>query len=96
MDRLRHRVEANAPELLPWLPLVGVPLDVAIPDTAETARLDPRFRKARIEEVVGELLALALPTPTLLVLDDVHLMDDASADLLTPWSAGRRPARGSS
>ena len=58
VDRLRHRVEANAPELVPWLPLVGVPLDLPIPDTAETARLDPRFRKARTEEVVAQLLAL--------------------------------------
>ena len=83
VDRLRHRVEANAPELVPWLPLVGVPLDLPIPDTAETARLDPQFRKARTEEVIGQLLALTLPTLTVLVLDDVHLMDDASADLVT-------------
>ena len=37
----------NLPDLLPWIPLVGVPLDLAIPDTSETARLDPRFRKTR-------------------------------------------------
>ena len=73
---------ANAPELVPWLPLVGVPLDLAFDPTPETERLDPRFRKARVEEVTSALLAVVLPTPTLLVLEDVHLMDEASADLL--------------
>jgi class 3 adenylate cyclase/tetratricopeptide (TPR) repeat protein len=82
IQRLVHRVEANAPDLLPWLPLLGTPLNVRMEDTPETARLDLRFRKARVEEVTGQFLSLALPTATLLVFDDVHLMDDASCDLL--------------
>ena len=86
--RLQHRVEGNAPGLTPWLPLVGIPLDLAFPATPETERLDARFRKARVEEVTAELLALALPTPTLLVFDEAHLMDDASADLLRALVAG--------
>ncbi len=81
-ERLQSRVAANAPDLLPWLPLVGVPLDLQFPSTPETERLDPRFRKARVEEVTTRLLDLLLPVPTLIVLDDVHLMDDASADLV--------------
>ena len=80
--RLLHRVEVNAPELVPWLPLLGVVLDVPIDDTPETARLDDRFRKARLEEVVVEFLSVAAPTSTVLMLDDVHLMDVASVDLL--------------
>ena len=39
-----------------------------------------------------QLLALTLPTLTVLVLDDVHLMDDASADLVT-FLVGSVPAR---
>ena len=31
LDRLVHRVEANAPELLPWLPLVGVAAGRGLP-----------------------------------------------------------------
>ncbi len=88
LRRLQHRVEGNAPGLLPWLPLVGIPLDLAFPATPETERLDARFRKARVEEVTAELLALALPTPTLLVFDEAHHMDDASADLLRALVAG--------
>ena len=80
--RLVDRVGPNDPGLLPWLPLLGIPLDVAMPDTPQTAGLDEQFRKARVEEVCVRFLAATLPTTTMLVFDDVHLMDDVSADLL--------------
>ena len=64
------------------MPLVGIPLDLPFAPTRETARLDPRFRKARVHWVISELLELTLPSLTRFVFDDVHLMDDASADLL--------------
>lgn len=81
-ERLRQRIESNAPHLQPWLPLLGIPLDLHIPDTPETAHLEDEFRKPRMEEVLSEFLALVLPTPTLLVIEDTHWMDDASTDLL--------------
>ncbi len=71
-----------APHLLPWLPLVGSVLDLAMPVTPEVAALAEGFRKARLEEVVAEFLVSLLTEPTLLVVDDAHLMDSASADLL--------------
>lgn len=80
--RLAERVEVNAIHLLPWLPLLGVVLNTELAPTRETDELDERFRRARPEEVVVEFLGLVLPTPTLLVFENTHLMDDASADLL--------------
>ena len=53
-----------------------------MPAGPEAESLDERFRKARLEEAVCELLALALPGPSLFVFEDVHWLDDASADLL--------------
>ena len=41
--------------------------------------------RTRLEEVVTELLGWVLPTSTVLVVEDAHLMDDASADLLHRW-----------
>jgi class 3 adenylate cyclase/tetratricopeptide (TPR) repeat protein len=79
---LRQRVETTAPHLEPWLPLLGVPLGLELPDTPETAPLGDEFRKARAEEVTRELLGMILLEPTVLVFDDTHWMDDASADLL--------------
>jgi class 3 adenylate cyclase/tetratricopeptide (TPR) repeat protein len=75
-------VEARAPHLLPWLPLLAIPLDVTVPATAEATDLDEQFRKGRLERAVTELLELLLPGPTVLLVEDSHLMDDASGDLL--------------
>jgi class 3 adenylate cyclase/tetratricopeptide (TPR) repeat protein len=79
---LRETVARAAPHLAPWLPLVGTPLGLTLEDTAETAALDERFRKERVEEIVDELLGILLPSTTLLVVEDVHWLDEASADLL--------------
>ena len=80
--RLRERVEVSAPQLTAWLPLIGVPFGLELPDTPETAPLADEFRKARLEEVTRELLGMLLLEATLLVFEDTHWMDDASADLL--------------
>ncbi len=82
-ERLRNRVELNAPQLLPWLPLLGLVLGVEVPATRETEEADPRFLHSKLEEVVVELLDAVLVTPTLLVLENTHLTDDASATLMS-------------
>jgi len=81
-NELRGRVEIVAPHLVPVLPLIGVPLGIDLPDTPETELLEERFRKARLEETVRELIGLLLLQPSLLVFEDAHWMDEASADLL--------------
>jgi class 3 adenylate cyclase/tetratricopeptide (TPR) repeat protein len=80
--RLVDRVAANAPELVPWLPLLAIPLDVWVPPTPEVEKLDEEFVRARMADVLDRFLELVLPTPALIVFDDVHWMDDASSDLL--------------
>ena len=91
-----------APHLLPWVPLLAVPFGVDVPPTPESEAIDPTLRRARINEVVVELFDAVLDNPALLVVEDVHWIDDASADLLAhlvrasvdrPWSAvvTRRP-----
>ncbi|HEX6247661.1 MAG TPA: adenylate/guanylate cyclase domain-containing protein [Nocardioidaceae bacterium] len=81
-ERLTSRVRDNGPALLPWLPLVGGLLGVTVEDTDATSGLGDEFRKRRLEEVTGDLLRLLLPTPSVLLFDDAHHMDGASADLL--------------
>ncbi len=81
-ERLRARVLHNAPALLDWLPLLGIPLALAIPDTDKTGSLSDEFRKRRLEEVVADFLHVLLPTPSVLLVDDAHFLDGASADLL--------------
>jgi predicted ATPase/class 3 adenylate cyclase len=81
-NRLTDRVRDNAPHLQPWLPLLAVVLRIDLPPTRETAELDEKFRRPKLAEVTIEFLRVILPTPTLLVFENVHLIDDASAELL--------------
>ncbi len=104
-DRLRARLEEVAPELLPWLPLLAIPLDLDVLPTREVEELDPSFRRARLHGVVSTLLGKLLASPTLLLFEDVHWMDEASSKLLRhlgselssrPWftCVTRRPVSG--
>ncbi|HEY3462753.1 MAG TPA: tetratricopeptide repeat protein [Gaiellaceae bacterium] len=79
---LSERLATIDGELVPWAPLLGAPLDVDVETTPEVDDLDPSFRRARLHGVVGSLLGKVLDSPTLLVFEDVHWMDDASSDLL--------------
>jgi predicted ATPase/class 3 adenylate cyclase len=81
-ERLRAIVASQAPQLLAWVPLLGILLDVEIPPTPEVEQLDEEFRRQRLEEVATELLAALLTEPTLFVVEDAHWMDEASAQLL--------------
>ncbi|HET9462044.1 MAG TPA: adenylate/guanylate cyclase domain-containing protein, partial [Gaiellaceae bacterium] len=102
---LADRLKTIDPELVPWAPLLAAPLDVDVQTTPEVDDLDPAFWRARLHGVMGNLLGHLLDEPTLIVLDDVHWMDDASSELLRylgsqlptrPWLActTRRPGEG--
>ena len=104
-SRLRERIEELCPELIPWLPLVALPIDVAVDPTREVEELQPAFRRARLHGVIETLLGRLLSGPTLAVIEDVHWMDEASSELLRhlgsqvatkPWllCVTRRAARG--
>jgi class 3 adenylate cyclase/tetratricopeptide (TPR) repeat protein len=80
--RLAEVVTETAPHLGVWLPLLGIPFGLDLPDTQETRELDEQFRKGRLEELVVELLDACVTSPTVLLIEDVHFMDDASCDLL--------------
>ncbi|MFN0154386.1 MAG: tetratricopeptide repeat protein, partial [Gaiella sp.] len=80
--RLRDAVAAVTPHLAPWLPLLGLVLGLDLPPTPETAALDERFASERIAETVESLLDGLVPDAALVVIDDVHFMDEASVELI--------------
>ncbi|MGO9344724.1 MAG: adenylate/guanylate cyclase domain-containing protein [Acidimicrobiales bacterium] len=80
--RLSDTVSRDAPELSPVLPLLATPLDLDLPDTLETARLEPEFRRQAVEQAATEFLLKVLPLPALLVMEDAHHMDEASQGLV--------------
>jgi class 3 adenylate cyclase/tetratricopeptide (TPR) repeat protein len=86
-------VARAAPSLLAWTPLLAAVLAAQVEPTPETDALEAKFRKTRQEEETARFLAALVPGPLLLVVEDAHLMDVASLDLLRHLSelASGRP-----
>lgn len=86
LEQLERTMRELNPALLPRLPLLGVALDLPIPDNELTASLDaPQRRKAREALLVDcfTLLVRAQPSSLLFVLEDIHWADALSLELLT-------------
>ncbi|MCY7303928.1 MAG: AAA family ATPase, partial [Thermoleophilia bacterium] len=87
-DRLREVVAEVDASLLAWLPLLALLLGIDLPQTPETKALDQRFLRDKLSEVAMQFLGAALAgSPTMLVVEDVHHMDEATRDLLLRLSA---------
>ncbi|RYP87273.1 tetratricopeptide repeat protein [Nocardioides guangzhouensis] len=82
-DRLREHVRRVAPDLVERLSLLGAVLGVELADEGDTVDLlDEQFRVELAQQAVVELLGATLPGPALIVVEDSHLVDPASAGLL--------------
>jgi class 3 adenylate cyclase/tetratricopeptide (TPR) repeat protein len=88
--RLRAVVRSQARELEPWLPLLGLVVRLSLPPTPESAALEERFVSERIATSVETLLRSLIPDTALVVVDDAHFMDEASAALIGHLAAGVR------
>ena len=63
-------------------------LGLDLPPTPETTALDERFVPERIATTVEALLAGLVPDAALVVIDDVHFMDEASVELIGRLARG--------
>jgi class 3 adenylate cyclase/tetratricopeptide (TPR) repeat protein len=85
--RLTTGLAKMNPAWLPRLPLLGDVLGLPLSDTGLTAGLDAQMRQQALFALVAEIVtahaagAEAGPQPVLLVLEDVHWLDEASAAL---------------
>ncbi|HEX7247924.1 MAG TPA: adenylate/guanylate cyclase domain-containing protein [Actinomycetota bacterium] len=79
---LRGMVERTDRSLLPWLPLLALPLGAEVAATPEVDALDEAFRAPKLHAVVSELLDALLDRPALIQIEDAHHLDESSADLL--------------
>ena len=74
------------------IPLLGDLLGLPIPDNEATAALEPRLRQQTLFSLVAEIVqSWAKRQPLLLLLEDVHWLDEASAGLTV--AVGRAIAR---
>ena len=88
VERVRAEVAAKAPDLEPWLPLLGAVFDVEIADTPEVVQLAENNRRTKLHETVARFLEAVVPDKLLVEIDDAHHMDKASAELLAHLTGG--------
>ena len=93
----------RAPELTPWLPLLGAVIDVEIEATPDVEMLAEKNRRMKLHETVARFLEAMVPDRLLIEIENAHDMDEASAELLSyltgelaarPWlfAVARRPS----
>ena len=82
LAELARTVRLHVPSLLPWLPLIAIPLGLDDDESPEMALLGDEFRKQQLERSVVELLSVLVTDPTLICFEDTHWMDEASGDLV--------------
>ncbi|UTI64272.1 AAA family ATPase [Paraconexibacter antarcticus] len=81
--RLRAVAREETPELEPWLALLGVPYGLELEPSPQVRELAPAFRRERLHDVVTAFIVARLRhIPTIVTIEDAHLMDRASTDLL--------------
>ncbi|NJP04224.1 MAG: AAA family ATPase [Chloroflexaceae bacterium] len=83
VEQLTQTITRLNPDWLLRLPLLGDLLDLPIADNATTASFEPRRRQESLSALVVDiLLTYAHQTPILLVLDDLHWIDESSLSLI--------------
>lgn len=81
LDRLRSEIGSNHPDLLPWLSLLTIVFDIDVPPSPEVEQLAEESRVSKLQEVALRLLGRALVVPTIIEVEQAHVMDGASAAL---------------
>jgi len=79
--RLSAYVAEVSSELVPWLPLLADVAGVSVPPTDTVDALDPAYRVERLHAAVVDLLAAATRASCVIVIEDVHWLDEGSRDV---------------
>jgi class 3 adenylate cyclase/tetratricopeptide (TPR) repeat protein len=90
-EQLEPWIQTVMPDLAPWLPLLAIPFDAEVAPTPEADSIDETFRFQRLNDTVEQFLQRALVTPTLLIFEDAHWMDDASRFVLEQIAGSPAP-----
>jgi class 3 adenylate cyclase/outer membrane protein assembly factor BamD (BamD/ComL family) len=79
---LEGEIEDRALERVQALPLLGVLLNLEIPDNDFTQTLEPKYRQSALRALLEDCLrAAAKDEPLLIVIEDLHWIDALSHDL---------------
>ncbi len=81
-EALLTTLERCAPDLLPMAPLLADVVQVDRAGHAGGRRIDPQYRADRAADVVIDLFGRLVPGPIVVVVEEAHWADGASAHLL--------------
>ena len=81
-DALTKVVRAERESLLPMVPLLALPFGAEVPSTPEADAIDAEYRRQVLGRSMVEFLTAVLPPDTVIVLEDVQWIDEASAEVL--------------
>ncbi|MEM7323090.1 MAG: adenylate/guanylate cyclase domain-containing protein [Actinomycetota bacterium] len=75
-------VQERAPDLAPMLPLLALPTGAEVAATPEADAIGEDFRRARMHDVVVELIDRLVPTAAVMIVEDLQWADDGSRQLV--------------
>ncbi|MBN1890564.1 MAG: AAA family ATPase [Thermoflexales bacterium] len=82
VEQLTAALVQARPDWEPRIPLLGDLLGLPVPDNPVTAALEPKLRQQAMFALAAEILQVwAARQPLLLLLEDLHWLDEASAGL---------------
>jgi class 3 adenylate cyclase/tetratricopeptide (TPR) repeat protein len=81
-EQLEAGVARADPTLLPYLALLGEVAQIEVEPSPEVAAIEPQFRQDRIADTIIQLFDSAREGPRVIVMEDAHWADGASAHLL--------------
>ncbi len=82
-SRLRAVLEDRAPDLLDDREALAIPLGAEVPQSGALDGLDVGFRREMVHRAIARLVVALHPEGLMLIIEDLHWIDDASADALT-------------
>jgi class 3 adenylate cyclase len=91
--KLRSVIESLDPALRSPVPLIGDVTQIEVPDTPETEAIEPRFRPEKTAATLVRLLEALSRGRLLVVIEDAHWLDQASAELVTMLATVAAPLR---
>jgi len=83
-EKITSRLATASPEWIDWAALFAHLLGVPMPESDLLRSLDPKLRQQNLQRIVSSLVTSESGFhPTLLVVDDIQWMDEASLTLLS-------------
>ncbi|MGE5264712.1 MAG: tetratricopeptide repeat protein [Acidobacteriota bacterium] len=95
--RLRHlegEIQDRVPERVEAMPLLGILLNLEIPDNDFTKNLEPKYRQSALRALLEDCLRFeSREEPLVIVIEDLHWIDALSHDLLEELARGLSDCR---